>query len=106
MKRAAVLGAILAVGTSVADAQAKNFANTPASRQLALVLREHLLGQILAGRVVDRMREILVLSIRSFATRHRDEQAGVASNDLEAANDEGVVQRDADERFELLVIAK
>ena len=51
--------------------------------QLSLVLGHHLVGQVLPGDVVDRVREVLVLTVRSLAARHGDEQPGVALDDLE-----------------------
>src|SRR2546426_1070326 len=72
--------------------------------QLPLVFRQNDLRQILASRVVDGMGEILVLTIRTLAARHGDEQSRIAVNDLETADHEGVAQGDADERLELLVV--
>ena len=52
------------------------------------------------------MGKILVLPIRPLATRHGHEQSAVAADDLESPDDERVVERDAHERFQLLVVPK
>src|SRR5439155_5462751 len=74
--------------------------------QFPLVLRHHLLRQVLPSRVVDGVREVLMLTVGTLAARHRHEQSGVALDDLEPADDERVVQRDADERLELVVVSQ
>src|SRR6185436_7634462 len=75
-------------------------------RQLALELRHDPLRQVLAGGVVDRVGEILVLAIRPLAARHGDEQARVAVDDLESPDHERVVEGDTDERLQLVVVSQ
>src|SRR5262249_58834790 len=59
-----------------------------------------------AGLVVDRMGEILMLPIGPLAARHGHEQTGVTADDLETPDDEGVVEGDADESLQLVVVAQ
>src|SRR6185436_5781899 len=66
--------------------------------------RHHDLGEVLPSGVVDRVGEILVLAIGALAARHGDEQTGIAANDLEAPDDERVIEGDADERLQLVVV--
>src|SRR5262249_46108731 len=73
--------------------------------ELALVLAHHLLGQVLARHVVDRVGEVLVLAVGPLAARHGDEQPRIPTDDLEPADHERVVQRDAHERLQLFVVA-
>src|SRR5262249_24119109 len=73
-------------------------------RQLPLVFRHHLLRQVLTGGVVDRVSEVLVLAVRPLATGHRHKQSTVAADDLEPSNHERIIQRDAREGLELVVV--
>src|SRR5258706_6353256 len=65
--------------------------------ELLLVLPHHRLGQVLAGLVVDRMGEILVLPVRPLAARHRPEQSRGPPDDLQTPDHERVVEGDAHE---------
>src|SRR5207249_4017500 len=66
----------------------------------------HLLRQVFARHVVDGVGEILMLPIGPLAARHRNEQPRVPVDDLEPSDHERVVQRDAHECLQLLVVAE
>src|SRR5689334_22164323 len=75
-------------------------------RQFALVLGHDLFGQIAPGRIVDRVGEVLMLAVGPLAARHGHEQARVAIDDLQPTDHERIIERDTDERFQLLVVPK
>src|SRR5262245_896573 len=74
--------------------------------ELALIDRHHRVSEVLPGRVIDRVGEVLVLAVGTLAARHRDEESGIPMDDLEPTDHERVVERDADESLELVVVAE
>src|SRR5438093_7162410 len=61
-------------------------------RHLLPVDREHLLLQVLAHLVVERVRDVLERSVLSFLARHRHEQALRAMDDLDVGHDEALIK--------------
>src|SRR5207248_237808 len=58
----------------------------------------------LPGLVVDGMRDILIRPVGTLPARHRHEHPVRALDDLETSDDEGVVERHARERLQLVIV--
>ena len=65
---------------------------------------EHLLLEVLAHLVVERMGDVLERPVLPLLAGHRHEQALGAVDDLDVGHHEAVVEDDGHERLELLVV--